>query len=221
MPQLPPTPKEAALRKNGCLHPHPDRVRDELFRENPFFDPRDLTQVKYEMLRRTRAEGDPVSASAARFGLSRVSFYKARRAWEEGGLPALLPQRPGPHGPHKLTAEVVAALRAARTETPALNAQELTGLVRERFGLSVHRRSIARAWRGWKKTAVIAPGPRVAVSGPPGPYAAAYERLRAQALAASGAGRGRPPWCCAASPGGPRRPVRRSSRPPPSPCSST
>ena len=145
MPQLPPDPKEAALRKNGCLHPHPDRVRDELFRENPFFDSRDLTQVKYEMLRRTRAEGDPVSATAARFGLSRVSFYKARRAWEEGGLPALLPQRPGPHGPHKLTAEVVAALRAARTENPALNAQELTGLVRERFGLAVHRRSIARA----------------------------------------------------------------------------
>ena len=145
MSQLPPDPKEAALRKNGCLHPHPDRVRDGLFLQNPFFDPRDLTQVKYEMLRRTRAEGDQVSATAARFGLSRVSFYKARRAWEEGGLPALLPQRPGPHGPHKLTAEVVAALRAARTENPALNAQELTGLVRERFGLAVHRRSIARA----------------------------------------------------------------------------
>ncbi|MCY4629207.1 MAG: helix-turn-helix domain-containing protein [Acidobacteria bacterium] len=140
-----PDPKEASLRKNGCLHPRPERVRDELFLSNAFFDPRDLTQVKYEMLRRARGEGGSVSASAARFGLSRVSYYRALRAWEEGGLPALLPNRPGPRGPHKLTGEVVAALRAALSENPALSAEALAGLVRERFGLSVHRRSVERA----------------------------------------------------------------------------
>lgn len=145
MPPVRPDPKEASLRRNGCLHPHPERVRDELFQSNAFFDPRDLTQVKYEMLRRARVDGMSVSASAARFGLSRVSFYRALRAWEEGGLPALLPHRPGPRGPHKLTGEVVAALRAALRETPSLTSEELTGLAHERFGLSVHRRSIERA----------------------------------------------------------------------------
>ena len=145
MPRTRSDSKEAALRRNGCLHPRPERVRDELFRSNPFFDPRDLTQVKYEMLRRARVDGMSVSASAARFGLSRVSFYRALRAWEQGGLPALLPHRPGPRGPHKLTGEVVAALRTARSENPALTSGELSGLARERFGLSVHRRSIERA----------------------------------------------------------------------------
>ena len=74
-----------------------------------------------------------------------MSYYRALRAWEEGGLPALLPNRPGPRGPHKLTGEVVAALRAALSENPALSAEALAGLVRERFGLSVHRRSVERA----------------------------------------------------------------------------
>ena len=152
MPQTPPDPKQAALRKSGCLHPHPEQVRDELFHENSFFDSQDLIQVKYEMLRRARCEGDSVSASAARFGLSRVSFYQARRAWEAGGLPALLPLRPGPRRPHKLTPEVVAALREARDHNPASNPGELADLVRERFGLSVHPRSIERALaRGGKK----------------------------------------------------------------------
>ena len=145
MPQLRPDSKEAALRRNGCLHPYPDRVRDALFLSNAFFDPRDLTQVKYEMLRKARCEGASISACAARFGLSRVSYYRALRAWEEGGLPALLPNRPGPRGPHKLTGEVVAALRAALLENPALGALGLVDLARERFGLSVHRRSIERA----------------------------------------------------------------------------
>lgn len=145
MPPARPDPKEVSLHRNGCLHPHPERVRDELFQSNAFFDPRDLTQVKYEMLRRARVDGMSVSASAARFGLSRVSFYRALRAWEEGGLPALLPHRSGPRGPHKLTGEVVAALRAALRENPSLTSEELTGLAHERFGLSVHRRSIERA----------------------------------------------------------------------------
>jgi hypothetical protein len=44
------------------LNPSPERVTDELFQE--FFDPRDLVQVKYEMLRRVQTEGQPVGRSA-------------------------------------------------------------------------------------------------------------------------------------------------------------
>ena len=143
--------KIATLRRHGCVYPRPEAVRDEFFLSNAFFDPRDLLQVKYEMLRRVHAEGLPVSRSAALFGLSRPTFYQAQRAYEAGGLPALLPHKPGPRQGHKLREEVLAAVRAARAETPALSAQAMVELVRERFGLSVHRRSIERALGRQKK----------------------------------------------------------------------
>ena len=140
-----PDPKAESLRQRGCLHPRPEKVTDELFTASEFFDPRDLLQVKYEMLRRVQIDGHAVSQSAARFGLSRPSYYQAQKAYESGGLPALLPKKPGPRRAHKLSAQVVEALRAALAAEPTLNSQALVRLVQERFGLSVHRRSIERA----------------------------------------------------------------------------
>ena len=146
-----PDPKAEALRRRGCLHPHPEKVTDELFVSSEFFDPRDLLQVKYEMLRRVLVEGQSVSQSAVRFGLSRPSYYQAQKAYEEGGLPGLLPKRPGPRRAHKLSEEVVEALRVALAGEPTLGPQELAQLVELRFGLSVHPRSVERALARHKK----------------------------------------------------------------------
>ena len=137
-------PKSESLREHGCLHPHPDRVTDEAFACEPFFDPRDLLQVKYEMLRRVRVEGDSVSQSASRFGLSRPSYYQALEAFEAGGLAALLPKKSGPRQAHKLTDEVVAMLREALSTDPELSNTELAMLVHTRFAVVVHPRSIDR-----------------------------------------------------------------------------
>jgi hypothetical protein len=40
-----------AFDDSGTLNPHPTAVSDTLFRENPFFDSKDLLQVRYELLR--------------------------------------------------------------------------------------------------------------------------------------------------------------------------
>ena len=138
-------PKADALREQGCLHPHPEKVTDEAFAASEFFDPRDLVQVIYEMLRRVRVDGQAVSRSAACFGLSRPSYYQAQAAYEAGGLPALLPKKPGPRQAHKLTDEVVAMLRETLRAQPELSSQDLAGLIEEHFGVSVHPRSIERA----------------------------------------------------------------------------
>ncbi len=150
MAKRPADAKTRALREHGCLNQHPEMVRDELFLSNAFFDPRDLLQVRYEMLRRVREDGVPVSRAAVSFGVSRPTWYQAQRAYEAGGLPGLLPDRPGPRRPHKLIDEVVEALQVAKAEQPELTAADLAELVRERFGISVHRRSIDRAL-GWGK----------------------------------------------------------------------
>ena len=138
-------PKEEALRAARALNPHPDAVADPTFASSEFFDPRDLVQVRYEMVRRVRVEGESVSGAAARFGFSRPSWYAAAAALDDAGLPGLLPARPGPRRAHKLTEEIVAFLRAAREEDPSLRAPELADRVAETFGIRAHPRSIERA----------------------------------------------------------------------------
>ena len=83
--------KTKSLRQRGCLNPDPNRVTDELFDGNEFFDPQDLVQVKYEMLRRVRAEQHTVSRTAVDFGFSRPSFYAAQRHFDQDGLVGLAP----------------------------------------------------------------------------------------------------------------------------------
>jgi transposase len=137
--------KARALAEQGVLNPTPDRVTDARFRTGAFFDPRDLVQVKYEMLRRVRADGATVTAAAQAFGVSRPTYYQAQRALATVGLPALVPKRPGPKGAHKLTEAVMAFVEGVRQKDPAVTAAALSQRVRARFGLAVHPRSIERA----------------------------------------------------------------------------
>ncbi len=144
-------PKSEALHEHGCIHPHPDKVSDEIFDSSEFFDSRDLVQVKYEMLRRVRVDGRKVAPTAAAFGLSRPSFYQARAAFERGGLAELLPKKPGPRRAHKLSGEVIAVLQEILATQPDLSSAELVEVVEQRFGFTVHPRSIERALERQKK----------------------------------------------------------------------
>ena len=144
--------KDETLRNQGVLNPRPERVTDELFAESEFFDPRDLVHVKYEMLRRVAKEGWSVTKSAKAFGFSRVAFYRALGAFRKAGLFGLLPRRRGPRGAHKLSEEVMGFARGVLEEDALLSTAELVRMIKERFGISVHRRSIERALaRGEKK----------------------------------------------------------------------
>jgi transposase len=131
------------LRQSHTLHPHPDQVRDPLFTSgSPFFDPRDLVQVKYELLRRVRVDGYAVSDATALFALSRPTFYAAQAAWERAGISGLLPVPPGPRHAHKLTEEIITELQPlAKTMSSA----ELAVWLQQHRNLSVHPRSIERA----------------------------------------------------------------------------
>lgn len=138
-------PKVEALRSQRSLNPRPERVADEGFASSEFLDPRDLVQVKYEMVRRVTVEGAPVTSTAEAFGFSRPSFYDAARAVEAGGLAGLVPQRPGPRRAHKLTDEVVSFARQQLDADPALRPRDLVAAIEDRFGVTVHLRSVERA----------------------------------------------------------------------------
>jgi transposase len=141
----PPDPKPDALRRHGSLNPHPGRVQDPLFATTDFFDARDLVQVKYEMVRRVRVDGQPVSRSAAAFGVSRPTLYQAQAALARGGLAALVPRKPGPRRAHKLSAAVVDFLQQQRGADASVRPPELARRVQAQFGRTVHPRSIERA----------------------------------------------------------------------------
>jgi transposase len=138
-------PKVEALRAERSLNPRPEAVTDEEFGSSEFFDARDVVQVKYEMVRRVRVDGEPVSRSAAAFGFSRPSFYEAAAALDAGGLAGLVPARPGPRRAHKLTEEVVAFARRRLEGDPSLRSVDLVEAIAERFGVRVHPRSVERA----------------------------------------------------------------------------
>ena len=141
----PPDPKLEALRADGALNRRADQVTDPLFGAHEFFDARDVVQVKYEMLRRVEIDAQPIAPTAAAFRLSRPSFYQAQRAFQQRGLAGLLPKKRGPHGGHKLTAEIVTFLQEARIRDASVRPVDLAQHVANRFGLIVHPRSIERA----------------------------------------------------------------------------
>jgi transposase len=143
--------KTGYLRQHRILNPTPARVLDEQFLAEPFFDPRDLVQVKYEMLRRVLIEGASATRAVADFGFSRTAYYQILASFRRAGLSGLIPNRPGPHGAHKLTEDVVEFLesRLARDET--LPVSVLVALLQQRFKLVVHPRSVERALARRKK----------------------------------------------------------------------
>ena len=140
-----PDPKEAALAGARCLNPHPGQVTDAEFLSSDFFDARDAVQVKYEMVRKVRAGGAPVTEAAAAFGYSRPAYYAAAAALESSGLEGLVPARPGPRGGHKLTEQILAWAEEQLAAEPALRPAQLVGRIGESFGVRVHPRSIEKA----------------------------------------------------------------------------
>jgi transposase len=137
--------KAESLQRSGSLHPRPDRVAETLFQDSDFFDRRDLVQVKYEMLRRVQKDSQSVADASRSFGFSRVAFYQALHAFQQGGLPGLVRKRPGPRRAHKLSDAVLEFIAEQVSANVAVRAPELAEMVREKFGVSVHPRSVERA----------------------------------------------------------------------------
>jgi transposase len=145
------TAKVKGLVEEGTLNPSPGKVRDPKFQGNEFFDARDLVQVKYEMLRRVSVEKASVTEAAQGYGVSRPTYYQTKASFDRRGLAGLVPRKRGPHGPHKLQGEALAFVQQQLVAGQPVRARELAKLVRKKFDLAIHPRTIERAVAG-KKT---------------------------------------------------------------------
>src|SRR6266568_5040244 len=135
----------SGMARRGRLDPKVAALRDDQFTSSQFFDPRDLVQVKYEMVRRVEVDRIPASRAAAAFGFSRPSYYQAARALAQRGMSGLVAAKPGPRRAHKLTEEVLEHLRTLLTADPSLRTSDLVEAVADQFGVRVHPRSVERA----------------------------------------------------------------------------
>src|SRR5471032_2908047 len=133
-----PPSKRDRLREVGSLNPHPDRIRAPWFRSGDFFDPDDLVQVEYEMLRHVHVDGASKAEAAALFGVSRPTFYQAEEAFARDGLPGLMPKQRGPKGAHKLSTNVMVFIEKRIEGVGAIQARALAEQIAAELGVSVH-----------------------------------------------------------------------------------
>jgi transposase len=139
------TAKRRALEQNATLNKNADKVADPKFKNVAFFDPDDIVQVKYEMLRSAQKDGTGIQQASKSFGFSRITFYKTGKAFNENGLAGLIPQKKGPRRAHKLTREVMEFVGRLIEQKPGIKSDGIRQEIKDRFDLTVHRRSIERA----------------------------------------------------------------------------
>jgi len=146
--------KRSRLREAGLLYPHPDRIRDPLFLDQPdFFDSHDLLQVHYELLRSHLIDGGKIAGLCRRFGVSRQTFYNLLARFLERGSSGLLPGRPGPKGPSKLSPEVASFAKKELAGEEDISGARLASRIDAQLDVSLHKRTVEKllkALRGKK-----------------------------------------------------------------------
>jgi len=143
--------KKDYLQECQCLNTNALKVKNELFMKNDFFDPLDLIQVKYEMLRKVRKENSSVNATATLFGMSRQNYYKVKNAFEKKGMLGLLTEKRGPQQPFKLKDDIVNFVNQQKKENPWLSTKQITKAIKNKFDVTIHPRTIERMNKSQKK----------------------------------------------------------------------
>ena len=136
--------KNESLKQSGCFNNNHINVTAEIFGSSPFFDKRDIVQVKYEMIRAASTGGESITKIADAYGFSRKSYYQVKKAFQLGGLYALVPQKKGPKRPSKLTLEALAFIKTFSEEHKNAKASEISAALEAEKGVKVHPRTIYR-----------------------------------------------------------------------------
>lgn len=138
------------LQRAKCLHQKPERVHDQLFIEQPeFFDPKDIVQVKYELLRRCEVERKDVVSTCNDFGFSRTTYYNVLQAFYKGGLPHLMGKARGRQKPIKLTEAVRGFLIAEKARNNKISAREMAKMLQQRYQVELTERMIQYVWQNY------------------------------------------------------------------------
>jgi len=138
------TNKTKTLIENGSFNRNAASVSSPMFRSNPYFDPQDLVQVKYEMLRAVKADGENVSDASRQFGFSRTAYYKIEKRFHEAGVDGLCARKTGPKLPSKVTPDIIEFVSQLREKDPDMTNDDIIKRIIDEKGVSIHKRSLQR-----------------------------------------------------------------------------
>ena len=136
--------KRVFLEKEGVLNPKPERVSHPLFETLDFFDPFDLPQVRYEMIRSARVEKIPVAEACKLFGFSREYFYKLERSFMERGYVAMLGSTMGRRPIIALNQEIINFITHRKIKEPGLSGEKLRQEIQQLYNVDCSRRTVER-----------------------------------------------------------------------------
>jgi len=136
--------KDNLLKKDGAFNDNYENVTAGIFETSPFFDKKDIVQVKYEMIRAVSNNEGSVTKIAGTHGLSRKSYYQVKKAFETGGLPALTPKKTGPKGAFKMDADTLSFINAFRKSHKNAKPEEISAALEEEKKIKVHPKTIIR-----------------------------------------------------------------------------
>jgi transposase len=103
--------------------------------------------VHYELLRAHVIEGDKIAGLCRRFGVSRQTFYNLLARFLERGSSGLLPGRPGPKGPSKLSREVASFAEKEAAGEEGISGALLASRIEAQLGVSLHKRTVEKLLR--------------------------------------------------------------------------
>jgi transposase len=136
--------KEDTLKENGSYNNSFERVSAGIFKTNPFFDRKDVVQVKYEMIRAASHNEGSVTEIADAYGFSRKSYYQINETFKTGGIAALIPLKTGPKGAFKLTPEVLAFIDSYIADHKNAKPKDISAALMAEKGVNIHIRTIYR-----------------------------------------------------------------------------
>ena len=136
--------KKEVLKANGTYYGRYHSVKKREFQVGSFYDPMDIVQVKYEMLRDAQDSGRTIGSAAEDFGFSRTAFYAIKESFEENGLVALIPEKKGPKEQHKLTKILRDFIDEYISDHPKASAAEISKAILTEQGVEISKRTVER-----------------------------------------------------------------------------
>lgn len=136
--------KQDFLNKEGLANRRAERVTHSLFLTLDFFDPLDLPQVKYELLRAARVDNISVAEACNLFGFSREYFYRLEKAFMKHGYVSVIGSAMGRRPIIALNQEIVSFIVHRKMEKPRLSGEALRKEILQQYSIDCSRRTVER-----------------------------------------------------------------------------
>ena len=136
--------KTEILIANGTYYKRYLSVKKQGFNVGGFYDPRDIVQVKYEMIREAQDSGRTIRDVAEDFGFSRTAYYAIKEDFDANGMLAFIPEKKGPRRQYKLTEQLREFVDEYAAGHPKARAAEIVGAIMSERGVEISKRTVER-----------------------------------------------------------------------------